>query len=76
MWKLYYALFKQSEFNNLKLVNDRIKKALRILRFLLFYTPTTRKVKEIKIDLFLTDLKKTLPKNQIKTLGQDNLIVL
>ena len=71
--EINYALFKQSEFNNLKLVNDRIKKALRILRFLLFYTPTTRKVKEIKIDLFLTDLKKTLPKNQIKTLGQDNV---
>ena len=37
--EINYALFKQSEFNNLKLVNDRIKKALCILRFLLFYTP-------------------------------------
>ena len=71
--EINYAIFKQSEFNNLKLVNDRIKKALRILRFLLFYTSTTRKVKEIKIDLFLTDLKKTLPKNQIKTLDQKNV---
>jgi len=71
--EINYALFKQSDLNNLKLVEEKIKKALRILRFLLFYTPTTRKVKEIKIDLFLTDLKKTLPKNRIKTLGQNNV---
>lgn len=67
-----YAFFKESEKNNLKKVELRIKKALRILRFLLFYVGSSNKVNKIKINLFLTNLKKVLPKNQIKTLNEEN----
>ena len=70
--EVVYALFKQSEINNLKKVENRIKKALRILRFLLFYVGTNNKVKKITINLYLTNIKKTLPKNQIKTLNEEN----
>ena len=70
--EVVYALFKQSEINNLKKVENRIKKALRILRFLLFYVGTNNKVKKITINLYLTNIKKTLPRNQIKTLNEEN----
>ena len=70
--EVIYALFKQSEVNNLKKVENRIKKALRILRFLLFHVGTSNKVKKITINLYLTNIKKTLPKNQIKTLNEEN----
>ena len=71
--EVIYALFKQSDFKNLKkVVENRIKKTLRILRFLLFYAGTNNKVKKITINLYLTNIKKTLPKNQIKTLNEQN----
>ena len=70
--EVIYALFKESEVRNLKRVENRIKKALRILRFLLFYVGTSNKVKKITINLYLTNIKKTLPKNQIKTLNEEN----
>ena len=70
--EVIYALFKQSEINNLRKVENRIKKALRILRFLLFYVGSNNKVKKITINLYLTNIKKTLPKNQIKTLNEEN----
>ena len=71
--EVIYALFKQSDFKNLKkVVENRIKKTLRILRFLLFYAGTNNKVKKITINLYLTNIKKTLPKNQIKTLNEEN----
>lgn len=70
--EVIYALFKQSEINNLKKVENRIKKALRILRFLLFYVGSGNKLKKITLNLYLTNMKKTLPKNQIKTLKEDN----
>ena len=70
--EVIYALFKQSEINNLRSVENRIKKALRILRFLLFYVGSNNKVKKITINLYLTNIKKTLPKNQIKTLNEEN----
>ena len=69
--EVIYALFKQSEINNLRKVEKKIKKALRILRFLLFYVGTSNKVKKITINLYLTPQKKTLPKNQIKTLNEE-----
>ena len=69
--EVIYALFKQSEINNLRKVEKKIKKALRILRFLLFYVGSSNKVKKITINLYLTLQKKTLPKNQIKTLNED-----
>jgi len=70
--EVIYALFKQSEINNLRKVENRIKKALRILRFLLFYVGSNNKVKKITINLYLTNIKKTLPKNQIKPLNEEN----
>lgn len=71
--EVIYALFKQNDFKNLKkVVENRIKKTLRILRFLLFYAGTNNKVKKITINLYLTNIKKTLPKNQIKTLNEEN----
>jgi len=70
--EIIYAFFKQSEINNLRKVEKRIKKTLRILRFLLFYVGTSNKVKKITINLYLTHLKKTLPKNIVKTLNEEN----
>ena len=70
--EVIYAFFKKSEVNNLKKAKNRIKKALRILRFLLFYVGTSNKVKKITINLYLTNIKKTLPKNQIKILNEEN----
>ena len=70
--EVIYALFKQSEINNLRKVEKRIKKTLRILRFLLFYVGTSNKVKKITINLYLTNFKKTLPKNIVKTLNEEN----
>ena len=70
--EVIYALFKQSEINNLRKVEKKIKKALRILRFLLFYVGSSNKVKKITINLYLSNLKKILPKNQIKTLNEEN----
>ena len=70
--EIIYALFKQSEINNLRKVEKKIKKALRILRFLLFYVGSSNRVKKIKINLYLSNSKKTLPKNQVKTLSEEN----
>ena len=70
--EVIYALFKQTEINNLRKVEKKIKKALRILRFLLFYVGPSNKVKKITINLYLTPQKKTLPKNQIKTLNEES----
>ncbi len=70
--EVIYALFKQSEINNLRKVEKKIKKALRIFRFLLFYVGSSNKVKKITINLYLTNSKKVLPKNQIKTLSEEN----
>ena len=51
--EVIYALFKQNDFKNLKkVVENRIKKTLRILRFLLFYAGTNNKVKKITINLY------------------------
>mgnify|MGYP001399157362 FL=1 len=69
--EVIYALFKQSDINNLRKVENKIKKALRILRFLLFYVGSSNKVKKITINLYLSNIKKTLPKNQIKTLNEE-----
>ena len=44
--EIIYALFKQSEINNLRKVEKKIKKALRILRFLLFYVGSSNRVKK------------------------------
>ena len=70
--EVVYALFKECEMKNLRKVEKKIKKALRILRFLLFYVGTSNKVKKIKINLYLNNSKKTLPKNQVKTLSEEN----
>ena len=70
--EVIYALFKESEIRNLRKVEKKIKKALRIFRFLLFYAGSSNKVKKITINLYLTNSKKVLPKNQIKTLSEEN----
>jgi len=70
--EVIYGLFKKSDMNNLRKVKKRIKKALRILRFLLFYVGSSNKVKKITLNLYLTNLKKILPRNQIKTLSENN----
>ena len=37
-----------------------------------YFMETSNKVKKITINLYLTNIKKTLPKNQIKTLNEEN----
>ena len=59
---------KKVKSNNLRKVEKKIKKALRIFRFLLFYAGSSNKVKKITINLYLTNSKKSSSKKSDKNL--------
>jgi hypothetical protein len=69
--KINYAIFNKNEFNNLKKIEKTLLHALKIVRLCNMYRKKET-VKTLDIFLFLTPMKKKLPKNSIDILGPDN----
>ena len=67
---IYFTLFEKSI--NIDKYSDSIKNILILLRFLLSFS-TTHKKGSLVLYLFLTPIKKTLPKTSISILNQSNV---
>lgn len=69
--KINYAIFNKNEFNNLKKLEKTLLHTLKIVRFCNLYRKKET-VKTLDIFLFLTPMKKKLPKNSIDILSPNN----
>ena len=68
---IYYGLFKKSDFNKLKTIKKDIISALKIIKFCTLYKDL-KTMKTLDIYLYLTDIKKKLPKNPVLVLNEHN----
>ena len=65
---IYFLMFNKSEFNNLKLIEKKIRQILIILSFCSLYMKTAL-IKHINLFLYLTNIDKKIPKNFLAVLG-------
>ncbi len=68
---IYYGIFNKNDFNKLKKIKKYLVFALKLIRFCNLYKKNN-KVKNIDIFLYLTPIKKELPKLNIDILSQEN----
>lgn len=65
---IYFLLFSKSDFNRLKKIENIVEEALKIIRLCSLYIKKDS-MESLNVYLYLTKIKKELPKSQISTLG-------
>lgn len=65
---IYFLMFLKSDFNRLKKIEEMLEDALKIIRFCSLYIKKNS-MDSLNVYLYLTKIKKELPKSQISILG-------
>ena len=68
---IYFLLFKKSDFNQLNKIKEKVKQALKIIRFCSLYMKKDH-MDSLTVYLYLSSIKKELPKSQIAVLDKDH----